>query len=176
MTTIIHYGCGISAASSTKASALVLVNTSKANNVGVNVSVTPALTLIAAACSHTYTNTTTPTACGVMCGGGIGYTYAVWDVWKLNFSLSSPTNNGGYNITITAGSGMSDLFPGLATQVYLNSQQVTAWYSNPPCYGEYGVEGDCMASSATSITIELPAPIQGGAYQLMIGSGEDLVP
>jgi hypothetical protein len=71
---------------------------------------------------------------------------------------------------------MGDLFPGLSTQVYLNSQQITAWYSNPPCYGEYGIEGNCMASGATSMTIELPTPLQGGAYQLMITSGEYLVP
>jgi hypothetical protein len=175
-TTVVHYGCGISTASSTKTSALVLVNTSKVNNINVNVSVSPALTLSAAACSHTFTNTTTPTACGVMCDGGIGYTYAISDVWKLNFSLSSPVTSGGYNLTIAAGSGMSDLFPGLSTEIYLNSQQITAWYSNPPCYGDQGVESNCMSSEATSITIELPAPIQGGEYQLMITSGEYLVP
>ncbi len=175
-TTIVHYGCGISAASLTKASALILVNTSKASDVGVNVSVTPALTISAIGCSHTFTNTTTPTACGVMCGGGIGYTYSIFDVWKLNFSLSSPVASGGYNITIAAGSGMADLFPGLSTQVYLNSQQITTWYSNPPCYGGQGIESNCMTSGATSIAIQLPTPVEGGAYQLMVSSGEYLVP
>ena len=71
---------------------------------------------------------------------------------------------------------MSDLFPGFSTEVYLNLQQITAWYSNPPCNGGEGVESDCMTSGATSITIELPAPVQGGAYYLMITSGEYLVP
>jgi hypothetical protein len=111
-----------------------------------------------------------------MCGGGIGYTYAVSDVWSLNFSLSSPNTQGSYNLTIGAGSGTSALFPGLGNQVYLNSQQVTSWYSNPPCYGGDGIESDCMVSNATSITIELPTPIDSGAYDLKVISGETLVP
>ena len=175
-TTIVHYGCGILAASSAKAPALILVNTSKVSNVKVNVSVSPALTLSASGCSYTYTNTTTPTACGVMCGGGIGYTYAISDVWKLNFSLSSLDTSGGYNLTIASAGGLISLFPGLGNNVYLNSQQITTWYSNPPCYGGEGIESNCMVSNATSMTIEMPATNASTTYQLVVNSGEYLVP
>ncbi len=138
--------------------------------------VSPTLPLTASACSYTYTNTTTPVACGVMCGGGIGYTYSLDYVWKLNFSLSSPDSLGSYNLTITSGSGMGGLFPKQGNQIYLNSQQMTSWYSNPPCYGGEGIEADCMASNATSMAIELPTPVESGTYQLVVSSGVYLVP
>jgi hypothetical protein len=175
-TTTIEYGCRIASAPSPATSALVLVNTSSASNVKVNASVTPPLAVEAMACSYAYTNTTTPVACGVMCGGGIGYTHAVSDVWELNFSLTSPGAGGGYNLTISSAAGMGGLFPPHGVQVYLNSQQITTWYSNPSCYGGEGVEGNCMSSGAASMTIELPASIQSGTYQLVVSSAEYLVP
>jgi hypothetical protein len=170
-------GCGISSVSSPEATVSFLVNTTSANDVKVNVSTSPALPLEATACSYIYTNTTTPTACGVMCGGGIGYTEAVSYMWKLNFSMSSSASSGSYNLTIASESGMTELFPlPYHEQIYLNSQQLTSWYSNPPCYGGEGIESDCMMSNATSIAIELPAANESSTYQLVISSAEYLVP
>jgi hypothetical protein len=164
-TTVVNYGCSVSKTSRSFA----LVNTSTIGNVNVSLKASPALTVTESACSYTHTNITTPVACGAMCGGGIGDIFSYSDVLVLNFSLGTPNPTEGYNLTISAGSGMSALFPLLGTQVYLNSQKVTTWYSNPPC-------SECMAPNATSITIELSAPVAGGAYTLEVSSTEYLVP
>ena len=182
-TTVIDYGCSALGQSSTEtssssagASTVLLVNTSK-GSAELDMNDNAATSLETAGCSYTYTNVTTPTACGVMCGGGIGYTYQYSYVLKLNFSLSSGTNVASQNLTISQGSGLSGVFPEPNTQLTLNSQKVT-WYSNPPCSGEdgQGVQSDCMSTNATSMIVELPSPVQSGAFQLVITSAIYLVP
>jgi hypothetical protein len=126
-------------------------------------------------CSYSSTKTVTPTACGVMCGGGIGYITTNTDVWNLNISISSADYKTGHNLTVTSENGFGLLFLPF-TQIFLNGQQTTAWYSNPPCMGGNGVEGDCLLSTATAVSIELPASFGNGQYQLTIYSSETLVP
>ncbi len=170
-TTVIDYGCDVLGPSSP---GLILVNSSGVG-VKLNMSISPSAPIEETACSYTFTNTTTPTACGVMCGGGIGYTYQYSYVLKLNFSLSSTGGAVGQNLTISQGSGLSSVFPLRGNQVSLDSQQVT-WYSSPPCYGGNGIESDCISHTATAMTIELPASIGSGTLQLVVSSGEYLVP
>src|SRR5208282_4726280 len=168
--TEVEYAC---VAGNSPTGVLVAVNDTKDNlEVGFAVNASAPLSLTGLGCSYSSIKIVTPTACGVMCGGGIGDIISTYDTWNLNFSVGSSDYAGGHNLTISSNDGFgSPLFLGFTNdQVYLNAQQISTWYSNPPCTGSGGIEQDCMLSDATSVSIELPASFENGQYQLTIYS------
>lgn len=160
--------------SSSLSSALIAIG-----SVRLNVSASATNRLNVDSCSYTSSYTKTPVKCGVMCGGGTGYTQLYLYELELNFSLENTGGLSNQTLTITSPSPLKNIFSGIATQVYIDSQLASAWISNPPCYG-YSSSGqttiaNCMSQNATSITVELPS-ISSGVHQLAINSTTELVP
>lgn len=174
--TEVEYACVVG---NSPAGVLVAVNDTKDNlETGFAVNASAPLSLTGLGCSYSSTNIVTPTACGVMCGGGIGEITATYDILNLNFSVSSSDYVAGHNLTVSSNDEFgSPLFMGFTNnRVYLNAQPISTWYSYPPCTGSDGIEQDCMLPDATSVSVQLPASFENGQYQLTIYSAIELVP
>jgi hypothetical protein len=174
--TEVEYACVIG---NSPAGVLVMVNDTKDNlEVEFTVNASAPLSLMGLGCSYSSTKIVTPTACGVMCDGGVGDTISTYDTWNLNFSFGSSDYAAGHNLTISSNDEFgSPLFSGFTdNKVYLNAQPISPWYSDPPCTSSDGIEQDCMLPDATSVSIELPASFENGQYQLTIYSAIELVP
>jgi hypothetical protein len=157
VTEILVSGCNIPNAISPMGEVLVVVNSSDGIDVTAAATVSPAIPLEAVGCSYAYSHTTTPVACGVMCGGGIGNIESYSQELRLNLSLSPEDKLGIYNLTI-ASDRMSALFSQGLIQVSVNSLQVAS------------------SSTTSSITFELPSPLEKIPYQLVVSSTETTVP
>ena len=151
------------------------------SGIDVNLTIQPAVSILPTGCSYSMIHNTTPTACGVMCGGGVGYIEYYSDRLQTNFSIGNITSvnsAGGYNATVSA-DRLTSLFQNLATQVYVNAQQID-WNGYPPSCLEGDSSGtstyslDCLTSSTTHLTFALPGTTT--TYSILVNSSKTLVP
>jgi hypothetical protein len=180
--------------SSTKASTFACTNTYEletanestltfsVSGIDVNLTVQPAVSIVLTGCSYSMIHVTTPTACGVMCGGGIGYIEYYSDTLETNFSIGNTTrvnSAGGHNATISVAGRLTSLFQNLATQVYVNAQQ-TDWNGYPPSCLEGDSSGtstyslDCLTSSTTKLAFALPGTTS--TFAILVNSSKTLIP
>lgn len=107
--------------------------------------------------------------------------------WKLNFSASSTTSVAGQNLIVsstnnasgTYATSFSILFELGHFAMYLNSEPLTPWYSDPPCTqagASSTITDDCLVPQATSISAPLPASFGDGQYQLVLYDTARLYP
>ncbi|MGI0079259.1 MAG: hypothetical protein ACRECH_06510 [Nitrososphaerales archaeon] len=170
-TTVTNLSCKFSNRSSSNHLSLILHGTSN-----VNVTALRTASLKASSCSYNYIREVFPVT-------GLG-DFSTVNSYKLdlNFSIAPPNGSGQVheNLNITSDSGLRNLFPEINYQLYLNSQQVAAWYSNPPCYpggDEPNIAiSNCIGPNSTSIQIELPHLVETEMYSIIINSSAELVP
>lgn len=178
--TDVNYGCTSSGqptsvsesetSPSNVTSVIVDVNTTEGSTV-LNMTMSPTAWFGSVVCGYEYLQTTYPVDCGAACGYGPGYLTDQQYLLSLNFTVSSPINPTGYNLTISTGEGQfSNLMPITSDAVTIDSVP-TLWYSTPSCPGGAASASDCLSPVASSITIQLP-PIENGLYEVMLNSSE----
>ncbi len=154
---VVDYGCVVSNPPPSQDSLQTLVSVSGGTNESIEVSFNPTLPLSGSTCSYFYSYTDTPTACGTMCGGGVGHIISYSNVWTVNFTISSAVAAQGRNLTVSGGT--EGLFPQPGFEVYINSQPTTTW-----------------SRAGMSLIIAIPNAVEDTSLQLTVNSTETLVP